>query len=112
MVMKEAWEKWVQKEIYGGYVKPGYIFPTEGTHYQAFKAGWEAAKHLLPTKIFWPNLGEVLNAAGFYKREPLTDAQVNKLIGEFIDFNSCAGDDREMSLARAIERAHGIKSDE
>jgi len=43
MVMKEAWEKWVQKNIYGGNVKPGYIFPTEGSHYQAFKAGWGAA---------------------------------------------------------------------
>lgn len=42
-VMKEAWERWVQKEIYGGNAKPGYIFPTEGSHYQAFKAGWEAA---------------------------------------------------------------------
>ena len=45
-------------------------------------------------------------------QKPLTDAQVNELIGEFIDFNSCAGDDREMRLARAVERAHGIKSDE
>lgn len=45
-------------------------------------------------------------------KKPLTDAQVNELIGEFIDFNSCAGDHREMRLARAIERAHGIKSDE
>lgn len=45
-------------------------------------------------------------------KKPLTDAQVNELIGEFIDFNSCAGDGREMRLARAIERAHGINSDE
>ena len=73
---------------------------------------YKATERLLPLKIFGPNLEEVLNAAGFYKREPLTDAQVNELIGEFIDFNSCAGDDREMRLVRAIERAHGINSDE
>ena len=73
---------------------------------------YKATERLLPLKIFGLNLEEVLNAAGFYKREPLTDAQVNELIGEFIDFNSCAGDDREMRLVRAIERAHGINSDE
>ena len=74
---------------------------------------YEATERLLPLKIFGPNLEEVLNAAGFYKREPLTDAQVNALIEPlFAGFNDCAGDDREIKLARAIERAHGIKSDE
>lgn len=46
-------------------------------------------------------------------KKPLTDAQVNELIGPlFVGFSDCAGDDREMRLARAIERAHGINSDE
>lgn len=74
---------------------------------------YTATEHLLPTKIFGPNLEGILNAAGFYRRKPLTDAQVNELIGPlFVGFNDCAGDDREMRLARAIEQAHGIKSDD
>ena len=74
---------------------------------------YTATEHLLPTKIFGPNLEGILNAAGFFRRIPLTDEQVYELIGPlFAGFNECAGDDREIKLARAIERAHGIKSDE
>ena len=80
--------------------------------YRSMVMKYKVTERLLPLKLLGPNLEEVLNAAGFYRRKPLTDAQVNEMIGEFIDFNSCAGDDREMRLARAIERAHGIKSDE
>ena len=40
----EAWEKWVIEVIYKGNVKPGFIFPAEGSHYAAFKAGWDAAR--------------------------------------------------------------------
>ena len=43
MTLQEAWEKWAIKVIYEG--KPGFIFPTEGSHYAAFKAGWDAAEN-------------------------------------------------------------------
>jgi len=53
----------------------------------------------MPTKICGPNLEEVLNAAGFYKRKPLTDEQMQKLMDE----------EALWKFARAIEKAHGIR---
>lgn len=57
----------------------------------------------VPTKIMAPNLEEVLNSAGFYRREwvGLTDEDVSKTIGGVIGFNSCVG--WEEDFARAIE---------
>jgi hypothetical protein len=54
-----------------------------------------------PTKIFGPNLEQVLNSAGFYKRQPLTEEEIVEIAWDWksggpIDF------------ARAIERKHGI----
>ena len=68
---------------------------------------YEATERLLPLKIFGPNLEEVLNAAGFYKREPLTEEQVKACLSDAVRLP--AG---WLTFARAIERAHGIKSDE
>lgn len=44
------------------------------------------------------------------QRKPLTDAALNKIIGEVIGWNSAYGP--EESFARAIERAHGIGGEE
>lgn len=38
-----AWQEWATRVIGGGYPS-SYVFPTAGSHYEAFKAGWEAAK--------------------------------------------------------------------
>jgi len=57
-----------------------------------------------PTKIFGPNLEEILNRAGFYKKREwvgLTDEEVSEIIGREIGFNSCWGP--EEKFARAIE---------
>ena len=43
MTLEEAWQEWAGKVIYRNY-PANYAFPTEGSHYEAFKAGWEAAK--------------------------------------------------------------------
>jgi hypothetical protein len=45
MTLPEAFDKWAREVIYKGNVKPGVIFPTEGSHYAAFKAGWDAAEN-------------------------------------------------------------------
>jgi hypothetical protein len=58
----------------------------------------------MPTKIFGPNLEEILNAAGFFKKKEwvgLTDEEVSKTIGDVIGFNSCVGWEEEFT--RAIE---------
>jgi hypothetical protein len=47
---KEAWEKFCTDTIYGTEVKPSYVFPTRGSHYAAFKAGWDAAIKLTGEK--------------------------------------------------------------
>jgi len=57
-----------------------------------------------PTKIFGPNLEQVLNSAGFYKRQPLTDEEIRAAYGN--DLNYRDGD--YVRFARAIERKHGI----
>lgn len=43
MTLEEAWQEWAGKVIYRNY-PANYVFPTAGSHYEAFKAGWEAAK--------------------------------------------------------------------
>ncbi len=42
----------------------------------------ELTKHEMPTKLFGPNLEQILNAAGFYRREwvGLTDAEMHKIV--------------------------------
>jgi hypothetical protein len=41
----------------------------------------------MPTKIFGPNLEEILNAAGFYKRDwvGLTQAEINHSISNLLE---------------------------
>jgi hypothetical protein len=56
----------------------------------------------MPKTLCGPNLEEVLNAAGFFKRKPLTDDDVYALL------DATREHDR-YTLARAIERAHGIE---
>ena len=73
---------------------------------------YTATEHLLPTKIFGPNLEGILNAAGFYRRKPLTEEKIEEIWAEFADL---AGDLPCGNLSKfvsAIEREHGIKSDE
>jgi hypothetical protein len=53
----------------------------------------------MPKTICGPNLEEVLNAAGFFKRKPLTVAEMQKLMDE----------EALWQFARAIEKAHGIR---
>lgn len=43
MTIEEAWQIWARKIIYRNY-PPNWTISTEGSHYEAFKAGWEAAK--------------------------------------------------------------------
>jgi hypothetical protein len=56
----------------------------------------------MPKTLFGPNLEEVLNAAGFFKRKPLTEEEVYALVDATLEHGRCA-------LARALERAHGIE---
>ena len=73
---------------------------------------YTATEHLLPTKIFGPNLEGILNAAGFYRRKPLTEEKIEEIWAEFADL---AGDLPCGNLSKfvsAIEREHGIKSDD
>jgi hypothetical protein len=56
----------------------------------------------MPKTLCGPNLEEVLNAAGYYKRKPLTEAEVYALVDATLEHGRCA-------LARALERAHGIE---
>jgi hypothetical protein len=57
----------------------------------------------MPKTLCGPNLEEVLNAAGFYKREPLTEDEID---GMAINYDGLPNSFLE--LARAIEKAHGI----
>jgi len=73
---------------------------------------YKVTEHLLPLKLLGPNLEEVLNAAGFYRRKPLTEEKIEEIWAEFADL---AGDLPCGNLSKfvsAIEREHGIKSDE
>ena len=47
----------------------------------------ELAKPKMPTKIFGPNLEQILNAAGFYRREwvGLTQEEVQEIAKQLID---------------------------
>jgi len=47
----------------------------------------ELAKPDMPTKIFGPNLEQILNAAGFYRREwvGLTDDEVFEFLSDGVD---------------------------
>jgi hypothetical protein len=59
-----------------------------------------------PTKIFGPNLGSILNRAGFYEKREwvgLTYEEVSEIINREIGFNSCFGP--EEKFARAVEQA-------
>jgi hypothetical protein len=42
MTLKKAWQQWAKEVIYRG-LPSRYTFPTAGSHYAAFKAGWDAA---------------------------------------------------------------------
>jgi hypothetical protein len=53
-----------------------------------------------PAKIFGPNLEQILNSAGFYKRQPLTDSTLWEM---WVESPSDV-----LRFARAIERKHGI----
>lgn len=54
----------------------------------------------MPKTLCGPNLEEVLNTAGFFKRKPLTEEQIAQ-----IDWKD---GETLHDFARAIERAHGI----
>jgi len=67
-----------------------------------------------PTKIFGPNLEQVLNSAGFYKRQPLTEEEIREIskgyaLGLAFPYD---GPTTPEMFARAIERAHGIGGEE
>ena len=57
----------------------------------------------MPKTICGPNLEEVLNAAGFYKRKPLSEATIDTFSR---DKNGLPNS--HLEFARAIEAAHGI----
>jgi len=57
----------------------------------------------MPKTICGPNLEGVLNAAGFFKRKPLTEDEID---GMAINYDGLPNSFLE--LARAIEKAHGI----
>lgn len=57
----------------------------------------------MPKTLCGPNLEEVLNAAGFFKRKPLTDEALMALLPGAVRLPLGWKD-----FARAIEKAHGI----
>ena len=85
--------------------------PADGPEYErGFVDGMQRQMQLSvkinkePTKIFGPNLEEILNRAGFYEKREwvgLTDEEVSEIIDREIGFNSCWGP--EEKFARAIE---------
>ena len=66
----------------------------------------------MPKTLCGPNLEEVLNAAGFFKRKPLTDEEILKANypdGEENGPTIAAPDFELICFARQIEAAHNIK---
>jgi hypothetical protein len=65
----------------------------------------ELAKPEMPTKIFGPSLEEILNAAGFYRREwvGLTDDDWGQLWQDFED----ACDEGEVAYQEEAQKKHG-----
>lgn len=63
----------------------------------------------MPKTICGPNLEEVLNAAGFYKLNPLTDTDIGIIYLECLAIPvPKLQKDLNIKFARAIEKAHGI----
>ncbi len=61
----------------------------------------ELAKPKMPTKIFGPNLEQILNAAGFYRREwvGLTDDEIHEII------DACTPNDAELDELNDFAKA-------
>ena len=54
----------------------------------------------MPKTLCGPNLEEVLNAAGFFKRKPLDGEKLEQMLEDY----ATHGD-----IVRAVEKAHGIE---
>ena len=104
MTKLEAWKTWSASAG-----APGTEFTLEkSSHGKAFSYAWDAALAQpdteMPKKILGPNLEQVLNAAGFYKRQPLTEDEISEIA------MSCSFvSESDTYFARAIEKAHGIE---
>jgi hypothetical protein len=78
------------------------------------KALKEDALQVKPTKIMGPNLEEILNGAGFYRRTSLGFNAIMDLM-DTVPQGTFAGVDRGDAMriwlmaASATEKAHGIK---
>ena len=58
----------------------------------------------MPKTLCGPNLEEVLNTAGFFKRKPLTEDEIDAIAIYYDGLPNSF-----LELARAIEAAHGIR---
>ncbi len=75
------WEKHYKKESPDWTPLPDVLGVL--TQIDNMTCGLEKAKPEMPTKIFGPNLEQILNAAGFYRREwvGLTDDEIKEVLG-------------------------------
>ena len=79
------WEKHYKKESPDWTPLPDVLGVL--TQIDNMTCGLEKAKPEMPTKIFGPNLEQILNAAGFYRREwvGLTDDEVKTIINNLLE---------------------------
>ena len=121
MTKLEAWKAWCES---AGTPDLATEFTLEqSSHGKAFSFAWERGfvdgmQHQMqlsvkinkqPTKLFGPNLEEILNSAGFYRKREwvgLTDEEIwkcNKASGSAVEFHICYEHQNVLDFAESIE---------
>jgi hypothetical protein len=100
------WEKHYKKESPDWTPLPDVLGVL--TQIDNMTCGLELAKPEMPTKIFGPNLEQILNAAGFYRREwvGLTDDEIK----EVLDLNVAPWSLSGVALQHVMDDARALEA--